>query len=57
MDWEEAEAYLKEAEEAYTEIGSSGALALQFVINPCRDRFNEGERTQELYDDIFGIAL
>ena len=57
MDWEEAEAYLKEAEEAYTEIGSSGALALQFVINPCRDRFNKGERTQELYDDIFGIAL
>ena len=57
LDWSKAEEYLKECEKAYAEIGSAGAFALQFVIMPCRDKFNKGERTQELYDEIFEIAL
>lgn len=57
LDWEKAEQYLKEAEEAYAEIGSAGRFAMQAVINPCRDRFNKGERSQALYDAIFEIAL
>jgi len=28
-----------------------------YVIRPVRDRFNKGERTQELYDEIMGIQL
>jgi hypothetical protein len=57
MDWEEAEKYLKVCEAAYTEIGSVGVFALRFTINPLRDRFNKGERTQELFDEIMGISL
>ncbi len=57
MDWNRAEEYLKECEQAYTEIGSAGYFALNTFIKPMRDRFNKGERTQELYDEIMGIAL
>lgn len=55
MDWEQAESWLKEIEQMYTEIGSSGYLALTIVIRPLRDRFNKGERTQELYDEIMEL--
>lgn len=57
LDWEKAESYLKQCGEAYKEIGSAGLFAMNFVIEPCRKRFLDGERTKELYDDIFGIAL
>tara|TARA_R110001599_G_scaffold287356_2_gene489906 strand:+ start:4374 stop:4547 length:174 start_codon:yes stop_codon:yes gene_type:complete len=57
MDWEKAEEYLKECETAYSETGSAGMFCMLHVIAPCRDRFNKGERTEALYDDIFGIAL
>jgi hypothetical protein len=57
LNWELAEEYLKECEAAYAEIGRSGLLALILTIMPLRDRFNKGERTQELYDEIMEIAL
>ncbi len=57
LDWEKAESYLKQCEQAYQEIGTAGIFAMQFVIEPCRKRFLEGERTQELYSEIFEIAL
>ena len=57
LEWGKDENHLKRCEEAYTEIGSSGRFALIYVITPCRDRFNKGERSQELYDDINEIAL
>lgn len=57
LDWDKAEQYLKRCEEAYTKIGSAGYFALNFVIKPLRDRFNNGERTVELYDAIMRIAL
>ncbi len=56
MDWERAEEHLKESEQAYTEIGSVGYFALTTFIRPMRDRFNKGERTQELHDEIMGIS-
>lgn len=55
LDWEKAESWLKEIENMYTEIGSAGYLALNCVIRPLRDRFNGGERTQELYDEIMTL--
>jgi len=57
MDWKKAEQHLKNCEAAYAEIGSAGFLALNIVIRPLRDRFNAGERTKELYDEIMGISL
>ncbi len=57
MDWEEAQKYLEACEKAYSGIGSAGYFALTAVIRPLRDRFNGGERTQELHDEIMEIAL
>ena len=57
LDWDKAENYLKTCETAYTEIGSAGFLALIVVIRPLRDRFNSGERTEELYNKIMKISL
>ena len=57
VDWENAEKYLATCEKAYTEIGSAGYFALNVVIRPLRDRFNKGERTQELHDEIMDVSL
>lgn len=57
MDWTQAENHLQTAERAYHEIGFAGTFALAFVIKPCRIRFDRGERTQDLYDEIMEIAL
>jgi hypothetical protein len=55
MDWKKAALWLKEIEQMYTEIGSSGYFALTLIIRPLRDRFNKGERTQELYDETMEL--
>ncbi len=57
MDWEKAEEHLATCEKAYAEIGSAGYFALTAVIRPLRDRFNQGERTQELHDEIMDVSL
>jgi len=57
MDWKEAEKHLEAAESAYASIGSAGYFALSFVIRPLRDRFNRGERTEELYNEIMEISI
>lgn len=57
LDWTNAEQHLQTAERVYGEIGMAGSFALTFVINPCRVRFNAGERTKELHDEIMEISL
>ena len=57
LDWEKALKHLERCEKAYAEIGSSGYFALNAVIRPLRDRYNKGERSQELYNAIMEIAL
>lgn len=55
MNWEKAENYLKEVRQRYTDIGASGVPALTMVINPILVRFEGGERSEELYDDIMSL--
>ena len=57
IDWNLAEEYLKECESAYAETGTAGALCMNIIIRPLRDRFNRGERTVELYDEIMDLSL
>jgi len=57
LDWAAAEEYLREVESAYAETGSAGVLAMTWFVRPLRDRFNRGERTEELHDEIMEIAL
>lgn len=55
IDWTKAKEYLDEIRKQYTEIGSSGLFALQLTINPLLVRYDKGERTQDLYDNIMSL--
>ena len=55
MDWEKAEKYLNDMIQAYTEIGWAGMFGLTLTLKPLKARFDKGERTQELYDDIMDV--
>jgi hypothetical protein len=55
VGWDIVEKYLSEIEKAYTEIGTAGYFALNLTIRPLRDRFNKGERTDELYEEIMSL--
>lgn len=55
MDWAHAEEYLKEMKKAYEEAGPSGSLALNLFLKPIYARFEIGERTEDLYNDILSI--
>ena len=55
MNWENAENHLKDIRQIYTEIGITGLPALQITINPLLIRFESGERTEELYDQIMEL--
>lgn len=55
LDWEKAEKHLKWAEETYAGLGSVGYFALVHVIRPLRDRFNKGERSEDLYKAITSL--
>ena len=57
VDWKKAEEYLTRCEKAYAAVGSPGYFALSMVIRPLRDRFNRGERSRELHDEIMAISL
>ena len=55
LDWENAEKHLKECEQMYKSIGSSGQFVLSIIIIPLINRFKNNERTVELYDEIMEI--
>ena len=57
LDWDKAEQHLKMCEQMYAQIGSQGYFALNNIVRPLRDRFNRGERTVDLYEEIMNIAL
>jgi hypothetical protein len=56
MDWSETEKYLYEMKRAYEQIGWTGCrFGLTLAINPLVDRYKSGERTEELYNEIWSI--
>ena len=52
FDWERAEKYLNDLIQGYEEIGPCGMFVLILTLYPLRQRYEQGERTQELYDAI-----
>lgn len=56
MNWNEAEKYLYTMKQAYGEIGFAGTFGLSLTINPLVKRFESGERTEQLYEDIMSIS-
>lgn len=52
MDWERAEAWLNQMIAAYAALGPAGSFGLYLTLLPLKRRFDTGERTQALYDEI-----
>lgn len=52
LAWEKAKEHLQETRQRYAEIGASGIPALTLTLNPLLIRYEKGERTRELYDEI-----
>ena len=53
--WKEAENNLNFYISEYAAIGSSGMFGLYGVLVPLKNRFDKGERTKELYDEMMGL--
>jgi len=55
LDWKKAEENLYNVLNLYKSIGFTGTFALSITINPLVKRFESGERTEELYDEIMEL--
>lgn len=52
IDWPKAKAYLDMLQAEYEKIGPEGKFGLAITIMPLQDRYERGERTKWLYDEI-----
>ena len=59
LDWEKAKEHLDEITDRYKRLvglpGVNTSLALTLVMYPLLRRYDNGERTQELYDEILEV--
>lgn len=53
--WDEAIKILDRWIVEYASIGFAGSFALNGVLVPLKQRYERGERTQELYDEIMAV--
>ena len=51
-EWDKAKRYLEMLIVEYASIGFAGSFGLNGVLVPLRKRFEAGERTKALYDEI-----
>ena len=51
-DWNNAISYLDTLIVMYAQIGWPGQFGLQGVLVPLKNRYEKGERTEKLYDEI-----
>ena len=54
MKWEHAKNHLDFMIDAYAEIGAPGWFGLS-LMKPLKRRYEAGERTRELYDEIMRL--
>jgi len=52
MDWERAINYLNSLIDEYVAIGWAGSLGLYLTLLPLKRRYDDGERTETLYNEI-----
>lgn len=55
MDWVKADRHLQFMIGLYQELGMPGVFGLVTVLRPLEERFLDGERTRELYDEIMAL--
>lgn len=54
-DWIQAGKYLNDTIRIYQSLGTTGSFALAISLYPLKSRYDDGERTKELYDAIMAI--
>lgn len=54
-EWEEAEKHLNFFIAEYASIGFPGTFGLQGILIPLKKRFDSGERTRKLYEEIMEV--
>jgi len=55
MDWIKADAHLQELIDIYKKLPYQSAWFAMGQLNTLRHRFDTGERTQKLYDEIMAM--
>lgn len=59
MNWEKAEKHFDEVRRQYKSLkgipGVNTSFALLLIFDPLAKRYNDGERTQELYDEMMAV--
>lgn len=53
--WKEAFNYMNAVISEYAAIGPSGMFAMNCVLLPLKKRYDEGERTYDLYEKIMAL--
>lgn len=57
QEWKDAKEWLDEVRQAFFEVGAAGLFGLWISIDPLLVRYERGERSQELYDEIMELEL
>jgi hypothetical protein len=57
QDWPIVKEHLDECLKFYTKRGIPENYVVVHVLRPLRDRYNQGERTRELAEDILAVKL
>ena len=55
--WRRVEERLSYTERAFARIDFAGYATLSIILRPLRNRYNKGERSQALYDEIMEVTL
>lgn len=56
QNWPEVSEHLNTIELVYAEIGTPGYYCLFNIIRPLRDRYNKGERSRALAEEIMAVT-
>lgn len=57
QNWPEVEERLQALEHAYKSIGPAGNFVREVILAPLKQRYDSGERTRELAEDVMAVAL
>ena len=55
LDWKKAESHLYLFKQLYEQLGDSGIWGLENTIYPLINRYVQGERTKQLYNEMMNV--
>jgi len=57
IDWEQAQKHLEEVAKAYRQLSYASAWFVMRQLEQLKRRFNTGERSETLYEEIMSFEL